>query len=256
VIRTVIIGGGGRMGRALVSCASGSGALTVSAVIASKGSRDLGRDAGELAGIGRCGVAVSADLAAVLPGAQVVIDFSSPAAARAHLDACAQAQVPLLLGTTGLPDDIDATVARAAQRIAVLVAPNTSLGVTLLLDLVQRAAAMLPANFDVTIVEGHHRAKRDAPSGTALALGRAIDASRGAQAARRAAAGYAVIRGGDLVGEHNVRFVGDGEELTLGHRATDRAIFARGALQAAAWLAGRVPGRYAMRDVIQGNSIT
>lgn len=250
MIHAVIIGGAGRMARALVASAHELDALAVGAVIAAPGSRDLGRDAGELAGVRPLGVAVTADLDAALKGAQVAIDFSAPAAARAHLEACARARVPLLLGTTGLPDDLAADLDRAAQRIALLVAPNTSLGVTLLLELVQRAAASLPAGFDVAIVEAHHRAKKDAPSGTALALGRAVDAGRGREAAADAPVGYAVVRGGDLVGEHEVRFVGTGEELSLGHRATDRAIFARGALRAAAWLAGQTPGRYAMRDVI------
>lgn len=250
MIHAVIIGGAGRMARALVAGAHELDTLAVGAVIAAPGSRDLGRDAGELAGVRPLGVAVTADLDAALKGAQVAIDFSAPAAARAHLEACARARVPLLLGTTGLPDDLAADLDRAAQRIALLVAPNTSLGVTLLLELVQRAAASLPAGFDVSIVEAHHRAKKDAPSGTALALGRAVDAGRGREAAADAPVGYAVVRGGDLVGEHEVRFVGTGEELSLGHRATDRAIFARGALRAAAWLAGQAPGRYAMRDVI------
>jgi 4-hydroxy-tetrahydrodipicolinate reductase len=231
------------MGRALVACAEGLD-IAVTAVVASAHSAALGQDAGEAAGVRRLGVAITSDLNAVLRGAQVVVDFSSPNAARDHVAQCAEARVPLLLGTTGLPDGIEADFARAAEHIPLLVAANTSLGITLLLDLVQRAARALPGGFDVSIIEAHHRAKRDAPSGTALALGRAIET------AREGEVGYAVVRGGDIVGEHDVQFIGAGERLTLGHRATDRAIFARGALQAAAWLVGQAPGRYSMADVL------
>jgi 4-hydroxy-tetrahydrodipicolinate reductase len=243
MIRVAILGGAGRMGRALVACAAGLD-VAVTAVVASAHSAALGQDAGEMAGVRRLGVAVSSDLTAALRGAQVVVDFSSPLATRNHLEQCALARVPLLLGTTGLPDGIDADFARAAERMPLLVAANTSLGITLLLDLVQRAARALPGEFDVAICEAHHRAKRDAPSGTALALGDAVAAVRAGDV------GYAVVRGGDIVGEHDVQFIGAGERLTLGHRATDRAIFARGALQAAVWLAGQAPGRYTMSDVL------
>lgn len=241
--RVAILGGAGRMGRALIACAAELD-IAVSAVVAAAHSPALGQDAGEVAGVRRLGVAIGADLAGALRDAQVVVDFSNPHAAREHLAQCARARVPLLLGTTGLPEGIEADFARAAERIPLLVAANTSLGITLLLDLVRRAARALPGQFDVSIVEAHHRAKRDAPSGTALALGHAVEA------VRQGEVGYAVVRGGDIVGEHDVQFIGAGERLTLGHRATDRAIFARGALEAAAWLAGQAPGRYAMADVL------
>lgn len=247
--RVAIVGGAGRMSRALVACAAEFD-VEVIAVIASAHSAALGQDAGEMAGVRRLGVPITTDLAAALRGAQVIVDFSLPHAARDHVDQCALARVPLVLGTTGLPDGIEADFARAAVRIPLLVAPNTSLGVTLLLDLVQRAARALPDDFDVTIVEAHHRAKKDAPSGTALALGRAVSAGR------NAVVEYAVVRGGDIVGQHNVRFVGLGEELALAHQATDRAIFARGALRAAVWLAGQGPGQYSMRDVLGIKSVS
>ncbi|MBP7614351.1 MAG: 4-hydroxy-tetrahydrodipicolinate reductase [Steroidobacteraceae bacterium] len=237
------------MGRALVACA-GACDIEVVGVIASAHSPAVGQDAGEMAGVHRLGVAVTTDLGAALRAAQVVIDFSLPHFARDHVDQCALARAPLVLGTTGLPEDIEADLARAAVRIPLLVAPNTSLGVALLQDLVQRAAKALPADFDVSIAEAHHRAKKDAPSGTALALGRSVSAGREGRVE------FAVVRGGDVVGEHSVRFLGTGEEVSLGHRATDRAIFARGALQAATWLAGQKPGRYSMRDVLGINSIT
>jgi 4-hydroxy-tetrahydrodipicolinate reductase len=249
VTKAVIVGGTGRMGRALVACA-GACDIEVTAVIASPHSAALGEDAGEMAGVRRLGVQVTSDLGAALRGAQVVVDFSQPHAARDHVDQCALARVPLVLGTTGLPEGIGADLTRAAERIALLVAPNTSLGVTLLLDLVRRAAAALPDDFDVSIVEAHHRAKKDAPSGTALALGQSV-ATGGGRAPE-----YAVVRGGDIVGEHTVRFTGKGEEIALLHRATDRAIFARGALRAAGWLATQRPGQYAMRDVLRIKSDT
>ncbi|MBV6417295.1 MAG: 4-hydroxy-tetrahydrodipicolinate reductase [Steroidobacteraceae bacterium] len=247
--RVVIVGGAGRMGRSLVACARDAG-VEVGAVIASPHSATLGQDAGEMAGVRRLGVPITADLGAAIPGAQVVIDFSRPNVARDHVDQCALARIPLVLGTTGLDAGIETDFERAATRIALLVAANTSLGVTLLADLVARAARALPDRFDVTIVEAHHRGKKDAPSGTALALGRAVEGP-----AKRAV-DYAVVRGGDIVGEHDVRFIGEGEELNLAHRATDRAIFARGALRAAVWLAGRPPGRYSMRDVLGIKSVS
>lgn len=165
------------MGRALVACA-GACDIEVVGVIASAHSPAVGQDAGEMAGVHRLGVAVTTDLGAALRAAQVVIDFSLPHFARDHVDQCALARAPLVLGTTGLPEDIEADLARAAVRIPLLVAPNTSLGVALLQDLVQRAAKALPADFDVSIAEAHHRAKKDAPSGTALALGRSVSAGR------------------------------------------------------------------------------
>lgn len=261
--RVVIVGGAGRMGRSLVECVARDRALSLTGVVASAGSEALGRDAGELAGVGALGVKISADLASALGKADVAIDFSSAAAAREHITLCAAHRVPLVLGTTGLASDLEAVLVDASRRIALLVAPNTSLGVTLLLDLVARAARALPQGFDIEIIEAHHKQKVDAPSGTALALGRAAAEGRGAtsdatamhESSRRGLRaegeiGFAVVRGGDIVGEHEVRFAGNGEQLLLGHRATDRKIFARGALEAARWLAGRPPGRYEMAHVI------
>jgi 4-hydroxy-tetrahydrodipicolinate reductase len=169
----------------------------------------------------------------------------------------------MLVGTTGLVADIETHAARAALRIPVMIASNTSLGVTLLTALVREAARLLPDDFDIEIVEAHHRHKKDAPSGTALTLGRAAAQGRGvafetvAVMAREGVAprqageiGFSVIRGGDIVGEHDVIFAGTAEKLTLSHHATDRAVFARGALHAARWLAARPAGRYGMADFI------
>lgn len=269
MLRAVIIGATGRMGRALARAAGSVSGVRISGAIASAGSAHLGRDLGELAGIDPLGVPVSADLPAALGAGDVAIDFSVPAATAQSVRCCEAAGTPLLVGTTGLTAEQRRDIERAAQRIAVLVAPNTSIGVTVLIDLVRRAAKALPAEFDIEIVEAHHRAKRDAPSGTALALGRAAAEGRGddpekALKLRRESGtaratgeiGFAVVRGGDLVGEHTVLFAGPGEQLTLGHRATDRAVFAVGALRAALWLAGKPPGCYTMADVISGKSNT
>jgi 4-hydroxy-tetrahydrodipicolinate reductase len=224
----------------------------------------LGQDAGRHAGAPECGVPFCSALAPLLAEADLVIDFSSGTAVGAHLGACVAARVPLLIGTTGLPQELQAPLAAAATHIALLVAANTSLGVCVLEELVRRAAAALPAPFEVEILDVHHRHKVDAPSGTALALGEAVASARGqrlaeqARSGRQGAAGprlsgeigFAALRGGDVVGEHEVRFLGPGEALSLTHRATDRSIFARGALQAGSWLVSQPPGRYAMRDVL------
>ncbi|HXN10944.1 MAG TPA: 4-hydroxy-tetrahydrodipicolinate reductase [Steroidobacteraceae bacterium] len=262
-IRTVLVGATGRMGMNLLREWQRFPQLLLSGAVASSASPQLGADAAAAAGVASTGVAVSARLAPLLSTAQLVIDFSNATAAASNLSACAAARVPLLLGTTGLESSIEPLLMEAARHIPVLVAPNTSLGVNLLLELVRTAARCLPAQFDVEILEAHHRHKRDAPSGTAIELGQAVAAARGAatdapllreSAGRRAAPrtageiGFAVLRGGDVVGEHEVWFLGEGERLRLGHVATDRAVFARGALQAGVWLVSQPPGRYAMRD--------
>ena len=268
MLNAAIIGAGGRMGRALVrAAAETSDRLRVSGAVASTNSASLGQDVGELAGLGRLDVRVTDDLAAALEGADVVIDFSQPHATRSNLSVCHAARKPLLIGTTGFPAELSSLFEDAAREIPLLVAPNTSVGVTLLQELTRIAARALPADFDIEIVEAHHRMKKDAPSGTALALGKAAARGRGLQETHPEGAtsrigerpegkvGYAVIRGGDIVGEHTVLFAGTGEQVTLGHRATDRTVFARGAVQAASWLAGQAPGRYFMSDFLGLNSI-
>lgn len=263
MLRVVIVGASGRMGRTLVSCAQQMSGLTVTAAIDRADSPAIGRDVGELAGIGALGVAVGSELAAVLDGADVVVDFSDPASTAGHLAACAAARVALLIGTTGLAPEIERQALQAAAHAPVLIAANTSLGVTLLTALVRECARLLPADFDIEIVEAHHRHKKDAPSGTALALGRAAAEGRGVDFEQAAVAGragvaprrsgeigFAVVRGGDIVGEHDVIFAGTAEKITLSHQASDRAVFARGALEAARWLATQPAGRYRMSDFI------
>jgi 4-hydroxy-tetrahydrodipicolinate reductase len=262
-----IIGATGRMGRALIRLAPEFPDLAVTAAVASTGSAELGRDCGELAGVGSSGVRIASDLAAALAGADVAIDFSSAHAVRANLAAARRAHKPLLIGTTGYDNtDLAGEFDQAAREIPLLVAANTSLGVTVLIELVREAARALPAaGFDIEIIEAHHRMKKDAPSGTALALGRAAaegrerafeeDTAPGSADPRPTGRiGFASVRGGDIVGDHTVLFAGTGERLALSHHATDRAIFARGALQAAAWLAARPAGRYFMRDLVTEKS--
>jgi len=274
VVRAAVIGINGRMGHALVRAASERSDIRISAALASAGSSSLGRDAGELAGVGKSGVTVTANLATALADCEVAIDFSNGSATAANLAACRAARRALLIGTTGYPaNELAGPFDAAAREIPLLVASNTSVGITLLETLVRTAAKALPQTFDIEIFEAHHRMKRDAPSGTALTLGEAAAAGRrdgkGLTAEELAAArarppgprregdiGFAVVRGGDIVGEHSVQFAGPGERITLSHSATDRAVFARGALAAARWLAGRPPGRYSMRDFIFAGSKT
>jgi 4-hydroxy-tetrahydrodipicolinate reductase len=252
------------MGRCLVRAATESRQLTVAGAVAWAGSGSIGADAGVLAGVGPLGVLVTADLPAALAASDVAIDFSRSEATHENITACRAAKKPLLLGTTGWPAELAAPLAAAAREIPLLVAPNTSLGVALLAELTRIAARALPGSFDIEILESHHRAKRDAPSGTALALARAASQGRAVPEAeawdpdqrsrrgprRHGEIGFAVVRGGDIVGEHTVLFAGDGEQVSLTHRATDRMIFARGAVSAAVWLAGRPAGAYAMRDLL------
>ena len=195
----------------------------------------------------------------------VLVDFSSPEGLRTSIDRAVSAGIPLLVGTTGLSEGHHSLIADAAEIVAVLKAPNTSLGIALLEDLAERAACVLAAeSWDVEIVEAHHRLKADAPSGTALHLGQAIERGRDSDAKEEfgrcgiglarepGSIGYAAVRGGTVAGDHDVLFLGPEERLVLSHRAESRAIFARGALAGARFLIGKPPGLYAMRDVIGG----
>lgn len=257
----VIHGAGGRMGQRLAALAGEVKSLTLVGAVEAAGSPHLGRDAGELAGIGPIGVAVDTRWPT---GAAVAIDFSVPAGTRAALAACRDARCALVIGTTGLTDDDQRAIDAAAAGIPILQAANMSLGVNLLLALVAQVAAKLGDDYDIEIVEAHHRFKQDAPSGTALALAEAICAATGKTIAadvvhgregapvkrRRGEIGMHAMRLGDVVGRHTVHFAALGEEIQIGHIASTRDVFARGALRAAAWLAGRSPGRYTMRDVL------
>jgi 4-hydroxy-tetrahydrodipicolinate reductase len=263
MIHAAIVGVSGRMGCALVRAAAETSDIRVASAVASPASPAVGRDAGSLAGVADMGVAVTANLAAAIASADVVIDFSNARATAANLAACRAARKALLIGTTGFAAELSGEFDSAAREIPLLVAPNTSVGVTLLIELVAQAARSLPTSFDIEVIEAHHRMKRDAPSGTALALGNAAALARRGQELssnevepsrvgprHEGDIGFAVVRGGDIVGEHTVLFAGSGERVSLSHSATDRAIFARGALQAARWLHTQPPGRYFMRDIL------
>lgn len=255
--KLAVVGASGRMGRAVVRLARGAGMELVCAI----GTTDVGRDAGELAGIGPIGTAVADGFAAIEHArADVVVDFSSPAATLALLPIAAAAGTAIVSGTTGLGDDARAALQRAASHVPVLWEPNMSLGVHVLASLVARAASEL-ADWDIEIVETHHRAKVDAPSGTALRLAEAVQKARagsrlvhgrhgrpGARAGQEI--GMHALRGGDVVGDHVVHLLGGGERLELTHRATSRDVFAHGAVRAAAWIAGKTPGSYTLADVL------
>jgi 4-hydroxy-tetrahydrodipicolinate reductase len=259
-----VLGISGRVGRCLVRAIRESGDFVLSGALASPTSSALGRDAGEVAQAGPVAVTVTADRGQALARAQVAIDFTLPEALHDNLAAAEKADIPLVVGITGLDAARQAELRRFSERQAVLVAPNMSLAVNLLFGLAGRAAAALPADYDVEILEAHHRGKADAPSGTALRLGEIVAGARGdalaehavygrfGKAAGRApgAIGFSSLRAGDIVGTHQVLFAGTGETLELVHRTTDRMTFAHGALAAARWILGRPPGLYGMSDVL------
>jgi 4-hydroxy-tetrahydrodipicolinate reductase len=238
--------------------------VTLAAAIERPGAAELGDDAGVLAGLPELGVRVSDDAVAAFAAADGVLDFTAPAASVAFASLAAQARIVHIIGTTGLSAEDHAAIDAAARHAVIVQSGNMSLGVNLLAALVERAAAALDTRFDIEVLEMHHRHKVDAPSGTALLLGQAAAAGRGvdldAKAVRvrdghtgarpEGAVGFAALRGGSVVGEHTVIFAGPGERIELAHRAEDRTIFARGALEAALWGRGRKPGRYTMADVL------
>lgn len=257
-VGVAILGASGRMGATLLRCLPEFPALELAGASTAPESGLAGRDAGEAAGLSPLGVVLHDDPAGALAhGAGVAIDFTLPAAVPANAAACRAAGVGLVCGVTGLDARGEAALREAAETVPVLWAPNMSAGVAVLERIAALAAAAL-ADFDAGVFEVHHTAKRDAPSGTALALGRAVVAGRGQSAAaaepdeglRAPGLTYAAQRLGDVVGEHTVTLAGPGERIELTHRATDRAIFARGALRAAGWLAGREPGIYTLGEVL------
>lgn len=260
-IRVAVAGCTGRMGAHLLACLRGAPDLTLVAALTRPGHAALGRDAGEFHGQAALGVSISDALGAA---ADVLIDFSTAAGAAAWAGRCADGGIALVCGSTGLsPTQIDA-LDQAGRRAAILWAANMSLGANLLMLLAADAARTLGPDYDVELIEQHHRGKRDAPSGTALEIVRGIcratqrdEASSvvlgrgpGAAPRERAQIGVHAVRLGDVVGEHEVCFGGPGESLSVRHRAHSRETFARGALQAARWIAGKPPGRYSMRDVL------
>jgi len=260
----VIAGAAGRMGRMLIAAVLERGDLCLHAAIEASGSAAIGADAGRLAGREDAGLLVVEEADEALAGAAAVIDFTLPEATLSLSRRAARAGVAHVIGTTGLDESALSAIAEAARAIPVVRAGNMSLGVNLLVGLTRRVAAALGPDWDIEIVEAHHRHKRDAPSGTALMLGEAAAEGRGVslpEVSERGrdgitgprapgAIGFSAIRGGEIVGEHEVILAGPGEVIRLGHVAQDRAIFARGALAAALWATGRAPGEYSMADVL------
>lgn len=264
MVRVAIAGCAGRMGRTNLAEALDDPQIELVGGCERSGHSAIGRDLGTLAGREPIGIACTEDFADLARRAEVVVEFSHPEATLAHAAVCAEAGCAHVIGTTGLDRAAEARLRELAGRIPILWAPNMSQGVNLLLALVERVAAALDAGFDIEIVEMHHRHKIDAPSGTALAFGRAAARGRGIELERAAvfdrhgqtgerpegAIGFAVLRGGDVVGDHTVVFAGPGERIELTHRASDRRIYARGAMRAARWIAGRPPGFYGMAEVL------
>ena len=264
-VRVVVCGVAGRMGGRVLQAVRAEDGMQVVGATERPDAAQIGLDAGTAAGGPPLGVAVSASLEAALEkGADVAIDFTAPAAAPHHAQVCAARKVALVLGTTGIPPEGREVIAARAREVPIVLAPNMSVGVNALFRLVAEAARALGPSYEVEIVETHHRAKKDAPSGTALRLAEvAADALKldrraafvyerhGDTGARRPGTiGLQALRGGDTVGDHTVFFLADGERLELTHRATSRDNFARGALRAARWVAGKPPGLYDMQDVL------
>jgi len=266
-VRIAIAGAGGRMGQALIEAALDADDLELAGALDQPRSPAIGADAGERCGRST-GIRVVSDIDAVVGVADVLIDFTRPAGTLAHLAACAGAGVGAVVGTTGFDAAGKAEIAERARAIPIVFAPNMSVGVTVLADLVERAARRLGPSFDIEIVEMHHRHKVDAPSGTALKLGEAAAAGAGVALSehavyaregvtgerRKGTIGFATLRGGDVVGEHTVIFAGAGERVELTHRATSRQNFAAGALRAARFVAARrasgAAGLFDMADVL------
>jgi 4-hydroxy-tetrahydrodipicolinate reductase len=260
----VVTGASGRMGQTLIRLAQGSDKLRLVACVERAGHAWIGQDAGEAMGGAALGVRVTDDPLEAFAKAQAVVDFTAPAATVEFAALAAQARAVHVIGTTGLDAAHLETIAAAARHAVIVRAGNMSLGVNLLVRLTERVAAALDADWDIEVVEAHHRMKVDAPSGTALMLGAAAAAGRGiglasskvsgrdglTGARERGTIGFSAIRGGDMVGEHDVIFAGEGERIVLRHLATDRTIFARGALRAAVWGQGKKPGAYDMMDVL------
>ena len=260
----VVTGASGRMGQTLIRLSQGSDKLRLVACVERAGHPWIGRDVGEAMGGSPVGVKVTDDALEAFAKAQAVVDFTAPAATVEFAALAAQARAVHVIGTTGLEPQHLAKIEAASRHATIIRAGNMSLGVNLLTRLTQKVAAALDADWDIEIVEAHHRMKVDAPSGTALMLGQAAAEGRGVSldeakvsgrdgitgARAKGSIGFSAIRGGDIVGEHDVIFAGEGERIVLRHLATDRAIFARGALKAALWGQGKKPGQYDMMDVL------
>jgi 4-hydroxy-tetrahydrodipicolinate reductase len=262
-LRIAVAGASGRMGRMLVEAVLDAPDLALASALDVAGSPQLGQDAAGF--LGRAsGVAITADLDAALAGAQVLIDFTRPEGTLRHLEACADKGVALVIGTTGFTDAQKATIRASASRTAVFMAPNMSVGVNVVMRLLEQAARALSEGYDIEIIEAHHRNKVDAPSGTALQMGEVVAKALGRRLADCAVfgregvtgvrdpstIGFATVRGGDIIGDHTVLFAGTGERIEISHKSSSRATYAQGSLRAARFLARSGPGLYDMNDVL------
>jgi 4-hydroxy-tetrahydrodipicolinate reductase len=263
-MRIGVMGAAGRMGRELVRAVHGMSGCTIAGGVEPEGSLALGQDVGFLAGLGSLGVKITDDPLDLIARADAILDFTIPRASVEFAGLAANARIIHVLGTTGLSGDDEKAVAAAARHATIVRAGNMSLGVNLLVALARKVATALPPDYDIEILEMHHKHKVDAPSGTALMLGAAAAEGRGIDLKEKSVRvrdghtgerkqgdiGFATLRGGNVVGEHTVIFATEGERIELTHKATDRGIFARGAVRAALWAKGKGPGLYSMMDVL------
>ncbi len=263
-LKIAVMGAEGRMGRELVRAIDSTNGCVVAGAIERPGSEAIGMDVGTLAGLPALGVMVTEDALELCTRVDAIVDFTSPAATVEFAALAANARIIHVIGTTGFSADDEAAIAAAARHATIIKAGNMSLGVNLLTAITQKVAAALDADFDIEIVEMHHRHKVDAPSGTALMLGKAAADGRGIELGDYAVRvrdgvtgprkpetiGFQTLRGGSVVGDHTVIFAGEGERIEITHRAQDRSIFARGAVKAAIWGRGKGPGVFSMRDVL------
>jgi 4-hydroxy-tetrahydrodipicolinate reductase len=263
-MRLVVIGAAGRMGRTLIRTIAETPGVTLGGAVERAGAAEIGQDSGVLAGLPANGIAVASDPLPLFAKADGVLDFTVPAATIGFVELAAQARIVHIVGTTGLSPEDEKKIAAAARHAVIVKSGNMSLGINVLAALVRNAAKALDADFDIEVLEMHHRQKVDAPSGTAFLLGKAAAEGRGIDlgdhsvrardgitgARKRGDIGFATLRGGSVIGEHSVIFAGNGESIELTHKASDRALFARGALKAALWGRDKKPGLYSMADVL------
>lgn len=262
--RMGIVGCGGRMGRRLVAEIAATEGCAVAGGSEAPDSGYINQDIGEIAGLGRIGIPIGENVEKLMRDSDVTLEFTLPEATAAHAALAASLGRPMVIGTTGLSAEQGEIVRRAAKSVPIVWSPNMSVGMNVMLVVVEEVARRLGSDWDAEIFEMHHRGKVDAPSGTALALGRAVASGRGVAldevaqrardgitgARRQGDIGFAALRGGDAVGDHHVIFAGDGERLELVHRATTRSIYAKGAVRAALWVVGRPPGLYGLKEVL------
>lgn len=264
MLKIVVCGACGRMGKRIIACAAEDPGVALSGAVDSPGHSSIGRDAGEMAGAGSLGIDVAGDLSAVAGGCDVIIDFSQHAAGAEHAGIAAATGKPIVIGTTGMTGEELRTIEEASRTVPCLVAPNTSVGVNLLFRIAGEVARSLGDDYDIEIIETHHRFKKDAPSGTARRLAEKVAEATGRDPGKdvvygrsgetgerpRGQIGIHSVRQGDVIGEHVVSFATLGERVELVHKAHSRDTFARGAIMAAKWIVGREPGMYDMSDVL------